>query len=159
MAKITPFLWFDTQAEEAARFYASIFPNSKVGKVSRYGEAGPGPAGSVMVVEFELDGQPFNALNSGPQFPFTWAVSFVIDCETQADVDSYWDQLTAGGGEESQCGWLKDKYGLWWQVTPRILTELLSDPDPVKAGRVMQAMMQMKKIHIPTLQRAYAGQE
>jgi predicted 3-demethylubiquinone-9 3-methyltransferase (glyoxalase superfamily) len=156
MTKITPFLWFDTQAEEAANFYVSIFKNSKVGKVARYGDAGPGRAGSAMTVEFELDGQSFIALNAGPQFKFTEAISFVIDCKTQDEVDAFWTKLT-DGGEESQCGWLKDKYGLSWQVVPTILGEMLSDRDRGKANRVMQAMLKMKKIDIPTLKRASAG--
>jgi predicted 3-demethylubiquinone-9 3-methyltransferase (glyoxalase superfamily) len=156
MRKITPFLWFDTQAEEAAKFYVSIFKNSRLGKVSRYGDAGPGPAGSAMTVEFELDGQPFIALNAGPQFKFNEAVSFSIDCKTQEEVDAFWQRLTEGG-EEGQCGWLKDKYGLSWQVNPTILGQMLSDPDREKANRVMQAMLKMKKINIATLKRAYAG--
>jgi predicted 3-demethylubiquinone-9 3-methyltransferase (glyoxalase superfamily) len=156
MRKITPFLWFDTQAEEAASFYVSIFKNSKLGKVSRYGDAGPGRAGSAMTVEFELDGQPFIALNAGPQFKFNEAVSFSIDCKTQEEVDTFWEQLTEGG-EEGQCGWLKDKYGLSWQVNPTILGQMLSDPDREKANRVMKAMLKMKKIDIPTLKRAHAG--
>jgi predicted 3-demethylubiquinone-9 3-methyltransferase (glyoxalase superfamily) len=156
MRKVTPFLWFDTQAEEAANFYVSIFKNSKLGKVSRYGDAGPGRAGSAMTVEFELDGQPFIALNAGPQFKFNEAVSFSIDCKTQEEVDAFWQRLTEGG-EEGQCGWLKDKYGLSWQVNPTILGQMLSDPDREKANRVMQAMLKMKKINIATLKRAYAG--
>ena len=156
MQKITPFLWFDTQAEEAARFYASIFPNSKVGDISRYPEGMPGQAGSVMTVAFELDGQQFTALNGGPNFKFTEAVSFVVDCRDQAEVDHYWDKLTAGG-QEVQCGWLKDRYGLSWQIVPARLMELASDPDTAKAGRVMQAMMKMVKIDIAKLEEAAAG--
>jgi predicted 3-demethylubiquinone-9 3-methyltransferase (glyoxalase superfamily) len=156
MRKITPFLWFDTEAEEAANFYVSIFKNSKLGKVSRYGDAGPGRAGSAMTVEFELDGQPFIALNAGPQFKFNEAVSFSIDCKTQEEVDTFWEKLTEDG-EEGQCGWLKDKYGLSWQVNPTILGQMLSDPDREKANRVMKAMLKMKKIDIPTLKRAHAG--
>jgi predicted 3-demethylubiquinone-9 3-methyltransferase (glyoxalase superfamily) len=156
MSKITPFLWFDNQAEEAVNLYTSIFKNSKIKEVSRYGEAGPGPAGSVMVVRFELDGQEFSALNGGPEFKFTEAVSFVVNCETQAEVDMYWEKLSAGG-EESQCGWLKDKFGLSWQVVPTALSELASDPDPAKSQRVIQAMLQMRKIVIADLQRASEG--
>jgi predicted 3-demethylubiquinone-9 3-methyltransferase (glyoxalase superfamily) len=156
MSKITPFLWFDDQAEEAVNLYTSIFKNSKIKEVSRYGEAGPGPAGSVMVVRFELDGQEFSALNGGPEFKFTEAVSFVVNCETQAEVDMYWEKLSAGG-EESQCGWLKDKFGLSWQVVPTALSELASDPDPAKSQRVIQAMLQMRKIVIADLQRASEG--
>jgi predicted 3-demethylubiquinone-9 3-methyltransferase (glyoxalase superfamily) len=156
MQKITPFLWFDNQAEEAANFYISVFKDSKVGKVSRYGDAGPGPKGSVMVAEFELNGQRFIALNGGPQFKFTEAVSFVINCETQDEVDYYWSKLTADGGEESMCGWLKDKFGLSWQVTPTIMGKLFS-ADPTGAQRAMQAMLQMKKLDIQKLQDAYDG--
>ena len=151
----TPFLWFDTQAEEAMNFYVSVFPNSKVLGVSRYGEGSPGPAGAVMTANFELNGQEFIALNGGPVFHFTEAISFVISCETQAEVDSFWSKLTGGGGEESQCGWLKDKYGLSWQVVPTALGELLGDKDAEKAGRVMQAMLGMKKIDIEGLRKAY----
>jgi predicted 3-demethylubiquinone-9 3-methyltransferase (glyoxalase superfamily) len=155
MPKITPFLWFDTQAEEAAEFYVSIFKNSKIVKTAPYGEAGPGPAGSVMTVAFELDGQPFIALNAGPQFKFSEAISFSVDCKTQGEVDEYWEKLSAGG-EEGPCGWLKDRYGLSWQVNPHILGEMLSDPDPAKAKRVMGAMLKMKKIDIAALEEAYA---
>jgi predicted 3-demethylubiquinone-9 3-methyltransferase (glyoxalase superfamily) len=155
MQKISPFLWFDSNAEEAANFYLSIFKDSKILKIARYGEAGPGPAGSVMVVNFQIEGQDFIALNGGPLFKFTEAISFVINCQTQEEVDHYWNKLTAGG-QESQCGWLKDKYGLSWQVTPKILGELLADKDQKKAQRVMQAMLQMKKIDIAALQRAAA---
>jgi len=154
MQKITPFLWFDTQAEEAAKFYASIFKNSKVLTVTRYGDAGPGPKGSVMTVRFQLDGQEFIALNGGPHFKFTEAVSFSVDCKTQAEVDEFWERLSAGG-QEGPCGWLKDKYGLSWQINPTILGEMLSDPDPQKAQRVTQAMLQMKKIDIQGLRQAY----
>jgi len=156
MQKISPFLWFDSNAEEAANFYVAIFKDSKVLKIARYGEAGPGPAGSVMVVNFQIEGQDFIALNGGPLFKFTEAISFVINCQTQEEVDHYWNRLTAGGGQESQCGWLKDKYGLSWQVTPTILGELLADKDQKKAQRVMQAMLQMKKIDIAALKRAAA---
>jgi predicted 3-demethylubiquinone-9 3-methyltransferase (glyoxalase superfamily) len=155
MPKITPFLWFDHQAEEAAKFYVSIFPSSRINKVSYYGETGPGPKGSVMVVELELDGQPVIALNGGPQFKFTEALSLSVACKDQAEVDRYWKALTAGGGEEGPCGWLKDKYGLSWQVNPTILGEMLADPDKKKAARVMDAMMKMKKIEIPALKQAY----
>jgi predicted 3-demethylubiquinone-9 3-methyltransferase (glyoxalase superfamily) len=154
MPKISSFLWFDTQADEAAHFYASVFPNSKIGKVARYGDAGPGPKGSVMTVEFELDGKPFIALNGGPQFKFTEAISFVVHCNTQQEVDTYWEKLLQGGGQESQCGWLKDKFGLSWQIVPTMLGQLLSDPDPKTSKRVMEAMLKMKKLDIPTLQRA-----
>jgi predicted 3-demethylubiquinone-9 3-methyltransferase (glyoxalase superfamily) len=156
MQKITPFLWFDTQAEEAANLYVSIFKNSKILKIARYGEAGPGPAGSVMIVNFQIEGQEFIALNAGPRFKFTEAISFVINCQTQEEVDHYWNKLTAGGGQESMCGWLKDKFGLSWQVTPTILGELMADKDAKKAQRVMQAMLQMKKIDISALKRAHA---
>ncbi len=154
MQTITPFLWFDTQAEEAANFYVSIFRNSKVLAVTRYGDAGPGPKGSVMTVRFQLDGQEFTALNGGPHFKFTEAISFSIPCKTQAEVDEFWGKLSAGG-QEGPCGWLKDKYGLSWQVNPTILGEMLNDPDPQKAARVMQAMLGMKKIDIAGLRRAY----
>ena len=151
--RITPFLWFDNQAEEAAKFYTSIFKNSKVKSVTRYGDAGPGPKGSVMTVAFELEGQEFVALNGGPQFKFTEATSFVVNCETQAEVDEFWEKLSKGG-QEVECGWLKDKYGLSWQVTPTILPELLQSQDPEKSQRVMKAMMQMKKIDIARLKEA-----
>jgi predicted 3-demethylubiquinone-9 3-methyltransferase (glyoxalase superfamily) len=154
--RITPFLWFDTQAEEAAKFYVSIFPNSKIVSTSRYGDAGPGPKGSVMTVGFELDGLSFTALNGGPIYKLTEAFSLVVHCETQAEVDHYWDRLTAGG-REIQCGWLKDKYGLCWQITPNVLIELIQDKDPVKSQRVMAAMMQMVKIDIAKLKAAHAG--
>jgi predicted 3-demethylubiquinone-9 3-methyltransferase (glyoxalase superfamily) len=153
MPKISPFLWFDTQAEEAATFYVSVFPRSRIVKVARYGEAGPGPAGSVMTVQFELDGQEIIALNGGPHFRFTEAISLAIDCKSQEEVDHFWSALTAGG-EESQCGWLKDRFGLSWQVTPTILTELTADPDPVRARKAMEAMMTMKKIDIAALLEA-----
>lgn len=156
MPRITPFLWFNDQAEEAANFYVSIFRNSKVKRVNRYGNPAPGPKGSVMVVEFELDGQTFIALNGGPQFTFTEAVSFAVHCETQQEVDEYWEKLLAGG-KEQMCGWLKDKYGLSWQVIPAALSKLMSDPDPKKSQAVMRAMLQMKKIVIADLQKAYDG--
>jgi predicted 3-demethylubiquinone-9 3-methyltransferase (glyoxalase superfamily) len=156
MPKISPFLWFDNQAEEAMAFYTSIFKNSKIGNVSRYGDAGPGPKGSVMVASFELDGMPFTALNGGPMFKFTEAVSFYVDCDSQEEVDYYWDKLSAGGSP-SQCGWLKDKFGLSWQIIPSALPKLLGDPDRAKANRVMQAMLQMRKIDVAALQKAAAG--
>ena len=156
MHKITPFLWYDTQAEAAANFYCSIFKNSKITSIARYGDSGPGPKGSVMTVAFELDGQPFTALNGGPHFKFTEAVSFVVNCETQAEVDHYWDKLLEGG-QPSQCGWLKDKYGPSWQIVPNVLMEMLQDKDPQKSQRVMAAMMKMIKLDIPTLQKAYDG--
>jgi predicted 3-demethylubiquinone-9 3-methyltransferase (glyoxalase superfamily) len=155
-------LWFDDQALPAAEFYTSIFKNSKIGKISRYGEAGREvhgkPAGSVMTVAFELDGQAFTALNGGPVFRFTEAISLQIDCQSQKEVDYYWDKLSQGGDDKAQqCGWLKDRYGLSWQVVPRALIELMSDPDPEKSGRVMEAMLRMKKIDIAGLERAAAG--
>jgi predicted 3-demethylubiquinone-9 3-methyltransferase (glyoxalase superfamily) len=159
MPKITPFLWFNGQAEEAAKFYTSIFKNSKIGKIARYGKEGREvhgrQAGSVMTVEFELDGQKVIALNGGPQFKFTEAVSFSVDCKSQQEVDTYWNKLSEGG-EESMCGWLKDKFGLSWQINPTVLGEMLQDKDPKKAGRVMAAMLKMKKIDIETLKKAYA---
>jgi predicted 3-demethylubiquinone-9 3-methyltransferase (glyoxalase superfamily) len=158
MQTITPFLWYDDKAEEAANFYVSIFKNSKIGKITRYEEesakATGRPAGTAMTVAFELDGQKFVALNGGPHFKFTEAVSFVVNCETQEEVDHFWDKLTADGGSESMCAWLKDKYGLSWQIVPTILIELLQDKDAEKSHRVMMAMMQMKKIDIATLKRA-----
>ena len=162
MQRITPCLWFDDQAEEAAGFYTAIFRNARIVNVSRYGEAGyevhGRPAGSVMTVAFELDGQAFTALNGGPVFKFNEAISFQVNCETQEDVDYYWEKLSAGGDAAAQqCGWLKDKYGASWQVVPRILIEMLTDPDPAKSQRAMTAMLQMKKIDIDALKRAYAG--
>ncbi|MGO9601768.1 MAG: VOC family protein [Isosphaeraceae bacterium] len=154
MQKITPFLWFDHQAEEAASFYASIFPNSRILKVIRYGRAGPGPAGSAMTVEFELEGQSFVALNGGSHFKFTEAISFVVNCQTQEEVDDYWEKLCEGG-TPVECGWLKDKFGLSWQIVPTALPKLLSDPDPEKAQRVMKAMLTMKKLDISALEQAY----
>jgi predicted 3-demethylubiquinone-9 3-methyltransferase (glyoxalase superfamily) len=154
MQKITPFLWFDDQAEEAMNFYVSIFKNSKSGKVSRYGDAGPGPKGTVMVATFQLDGQEFIALNGGPKFKFTEAISLVVNCETQEEVDGFWEKLSAGG-EKSRCGWLKDKFGLSWQIVPIVLGELMADKDPEKSKRVMMAMLQMDKIDIATLKQAY----
>ena len=162
MQKITPFLWFDHQAEEAAKFYTSVFKNSKVGKILRYDEAtakaAGGPVESVLTIEFEIEGQKFTALNGGPQFKFNESVSFVVYCQTQAEVDYFWQKLTADGGQESECGWLRDKFGLSWQVTPTVLIEMLHDKDPKKSGRVMNAMMQMKKIDISKLKAAYAGE-
>jgi predicted 3-demethylubiquinone-9 3-methyltransferase (glyoxalase superfamily) len=157
MQKITPCLWFDTEGEDAANFYTSLFPNSKVLDVARYGEAGPREAGTVMAVEFELEGQKFVALNGGPQFKFDEAISFQIGCEGQEEVDRYWNALTADGGEEGPCGWVKDKFGLSWQVVPLRLRELLSDPDREKAQRVMASMLEMKKIEIAELERAAAA--
>lgn len=151
MQKITPFLWFDTQAEEAMNFYCSLFKNSKVLGVT------PGPNGIASSVNFALEGQEFIALNAGPHFKFNEAISFFVNCETQEEVDELWEELTADGGEESRCGWLKDKYGLSWQIIPSVLGELLGDKDPVKANRVMQAMLQMGKIDIATLRKAYQG--
>jgi len=156
MPKTTPCLWFDTQGEDAANFYTSVFPNSRVTDVTRYGEAGPRPAGMAMTVAFELDGQAYTALNGGPEFTFSEAISFQIDCKDQDEVDHYWTKLSEGG-EEGPCGWLKDKFGLSWQVVPRALPELLGDPDQEKAQRVMAAMMGMKKIDVAGLQRAYDG--
>jgi predicted 3-demethylubiquinone-9 3-methyltransferase (glyoxalase superfamily) len=151
--KITPCLWFDTEGEEAANFYVSVFKNSRILEISRYGEAGPRPAGTVMLVTFELDGQEFMALNGGPEFKFNEAVSFHLSCETQEEVDSYWDSLTEGG-EAGPCGWLKDKYGVSWQVIPRGLNELLGDPNPEKSQRAMKAMLTMSKIDIAALKQA-----
>ena len=156
MQKITPFLWFDNNAEEAVNFYVSHFDNSKVLSVTRYGEAGPGPAGTILTIAFQLQGQEFIALNGGPHFKFTEAVSFSVNCETQNEVDEYWETLSEGG-EKGRCGWLKDKFGLSWQVNPRVLGEMLQDKDPQKAKRVMEAMLQMDKIDIGTLENAYAG--
>lgn len=152
MQKITPFLWFDNQAEDAAKFYVSVFKDSKMGQVSRYGEGMPGPAGSVMTAGFEIEGQAFIALNGGPVFKFTEAVSFVVNCDTQKEIDHYWDKLTAGGGKEVQCGWLKDKFGLSWQIVPSALPELVK-----KSDKVMQALLHMKKLDISVLERAAAG--
>lgn len=155
--KITPFLWFDKEAEEAAKLYCSIFKNSKILEVSRYSEGGPAPAGSVMTVSFELDGMQFVGLNAGPHFKFTEAISFVVSTENQEETDYYWNKLTADGGKESDCGWLKDKFGLSWQITPRALIEMISNKDKKKAARVMHSMMTMKKIDIAALQRAAGG--
>ncbi|MBI5580023.1 MAG: VOC family protein [Deltaproteobacteria bacterium] len=161
--KITPCLWFDNQAEEAANFYISIFNNSEIGRITRYGKEGHEihgkPAGTVMTVEFKLDGQAFTALNGGPIFKFSEATSFQVHCGTQEEVDYYWEKLSEGGDEKAQqCGWLKDKYGLSWQVIPKLLSEFLSDPDSEKSQRAMKAMLQMKKIDIKKIKRAYVGQ-
>jgi predicted 3-demethylubiquinone-9 3-methyltransferase (glyoxalase superfamily) len=153
MQKITPFLWFDDNAEEAAQYYVSIFPNSKILKVARHTEAGPGPAGKVLTVMFELEGREFTALNGGPLFKFSEAISFVVSCETQAEIDRLWRALSAGG-KEGQCGWVRDKYGLWWQLVPPILTELLSGSDRARAARVMQVMMKIAKLDIAALRDA-----
>ena len=154
MQKITPFLWFDGKAEEAAKFYTSIFKNSKIGKISRYGEAGPGPKGAAMSATFQLEGQEFIALNGGPQFTFSPAISFFVNCETQQEVDELWKNLSEGGRED-RCGWLQDKYGLSWQIIPTVLLKMMSDPDPKKSSRVMKAMLQMVKIDVRRLQEAY----
>jgi predicted 3-demethylubiquinone-9 3-methyltransferase (glyoxalase superfamily) len=154
MQKITPFLWFDGNAEEAMNFYVSIFKNSKVGRVSRYGDAGPGPKGSVMSATFQLEGQEFYALNGGPMYKFSPAISFFVDCKTQEEVDTLYDKLSAGG-EKEPCGWLRDKYGISWQIIPSALGKMLGDKDPKKANNVMQAMLQMKKIDIKKLEQAY----
>ena len=151
MQKITPFLWFNDNAEEAMNFYVSIFKNSKILNVSRYGEGGPAPAGMVMTASFQLEGQEYMVLNGGPHFKFTEAISLFVSCENQEEVDDLWTKLTADGGEESQCGWLKDKFGLSWQIIPKALGEALGNPDPAKAQRAMQAMLQMKKIDIQKL--------
>ena len=161
MQKINPFLWFDSNAEEAAKFYVSVFNNSKIDKVTRYPEEaakkiGRGP-GSVMTVEFTLDGQEFVALNGGPQFKFSEAISFSVNCDTQEQVDYFWEKLTANGGEPGRCSWLRDKFGLSWQVQPRLLIQLLADPDKAKAARVMNAMMEMDKIDIAALKKAAEG--
>ena len=158
MQKITPFLWFDNNAEEATNFYTSIFKNSKIGQVRRYGEAGPGPKGSVMTATFQIEGQEFMALNGGPAFKFSPAISFFVNCETQEEVDQFWEKLSAGG-ETMQCGWLKDKFGVTWQIIPKALGELMGDKDPQKSQRVMQAMMKMVKIDVAALKRASEGKE
>jgi predicted 3-demethylubiquinone-9 3-methyltransferase (glyoxalase superfamily) len=156
MKGITPCLWFDTEGEEAAKFYTSVFPNSRIVEVARYGSAGPRPEGTVMTVSFELDGREFVALNGGPEFTFNESISFQVNCETQEEVDTYWSTLSEGG-EEGPCGWLKDKYGVSWQIVPIVLPELLRDPDREKSQRVMRAMLSMKKIEIDALERAAAG--
>ncbi|PZR60753.1 MAG: hypothetical protein DLM71_10370 [Chloroflexi bacterium] len=157
MQKITPSLWFDTEAEEAANFYVSTFKDSRILNVARYGSAGPRPEGTVMTVDFQLHGQQFNAINGGPDFKFTEAISLHVSCESQEEVDELWEALTAEGGEPGPCGWLKDRYGLSWQIVPVALGEMLSDPDPEKSQRVMAAMLQMSKIEVPELRRAYEG--
>jgi predicted 3-demethylubiquinone-9 3-methyltransferase (glyoxalase superfamily) len=155
--KITPFLWFDNNAEEAAKFYTSVFKNSKIMSTSRYGKGGPAPEGTVMTVSFDLEGQEITALNAGPLFKFNESFSFVVDCKSQEEVDEYWNKLTADGGQESMCGWLKDKFGLSWQITPTRLIELVTDKDPKKAQRAMDAMMKMRKIVIADIEKAAAG--
>jgi predicted 3-demethylubiquinone-9 3-methyltransferase (glyoxalase superfamily) len=153
MQKITPFLWFDGKAEEAMNFYVSIFKNSNVGKITRYGEAGPGPKGTVLSVTFQLEGQDFYAINGGPAFTFSPAISFFVNCESQSEIDDLWDKLSAGG-KQKQCGWLEDKYGVSWQIVPSILGRLLADSNPEKAKRVMQAMLQMHKLDLAVLKQA-----
>ncbi|RPI34108.1 MAG: VOC family protein [Chloroflexota bacterium] len=154
MQKITPYLWFDHQAEEAVNFYTSIFKNSKIGSITRYGEEGPGPQGTIMLATFQLEGQEFIALNGGPQFTFSPAISFVVNCETQDEVDEYWEKLSEGG-EKQMCGWLQDKFGVSWQIVPTALGELMNDEDAEKSRRVMQALLQMDKIDIARLRQAY----
>jgi len=162
MQKITPFFWFDHQAEEAAKFYTSVFKNSKVGKILRYDEASAkaarGTVGSVLTIEFEIEGQKFTALNGGPEFKFNESISFVVNCDTQKEVDYFWERLTADGGQESHCGWLKDKFGVSWQIVPTVLIEMLHNKDSEKSERVMKAMLQMQKIDISKLKAAYAGE-
>src|SRR5262245_2705631 len=155
--KIKTFLWYDADAEEAVKLYVSIFKNSRIVEVARYGEAGPGPKGSVMTVEFELEGQRFIALNGGPHFKFTEAISLSVECDTQQEIDELWSKLLSGGGQASQCGWLKDKFGLSWQINPRVLGEMFADKDAKKVKRAMEAMLKMKKMDIAALERAYAG--
>jgi predicted 3-demethylubiquinone-9 3-methyltransferase (glyoxalase superfamily) len=157
MQKITPCLWFDTEGEDAAKLYTSLFENSKILEVSHYGAGGPRPEGMAMTVNFELDGQEFQALNGGPEFHFTEAISLSVSCEDQEEVDRLWNALTADGGEESQCGWLKDKFGLSWQIVPKALPELLQDPDPEKSRKAMEAMLQMRKIDIEAVRAAAEG--
>lgn len=157
MQKLTPFLWFDGNAEEAVNFYCSVFKDAKAGEMMRTGKAGPGPEGSVLTASFELFGQKFTALNGGPAFKFNEAVSFVINCDDQDEVDYYWNKLTENGGQPSECGWLKDKFGLSWQVTPRVLPKMLGDQDRAKADRAMKAMMTMGKLDIATLEKAFEG--
>ncbi|GGZ42423.1 VOC family protein [Streptomyces bluensis] len=154
----TTCLWFDGQAEEAAHYYVSVFKNSSIGRIARYTEAGPGPAGSVVTVEFVANGQRFVALNGGPQFTFDEAISFQIVCEDQAEIDHYWNRLTEGGGEGGPCGWLKDRYGVSWQVVPRTLIDMITDPDPEKAARTSAALLSMGKLDLPALEKAYAGE-
>ena len=157
MSKVTPFLWFDTEAEEAANFYVSLFPNSRITNVTRYGNAGPGPAGSVMTISFEIDGMPITALNGGPIYKFTEAVSLSVNCEDQAEVDRYWTALTGNGGQEGPCAWCKDRFGFSWQIVPKALPRLLGNADPKKAQAAMQAMFKMKKIIIADLEAAAAA--
>ncbi len=157
MSRITPFLTFEDRAEEAAALYVSIFENSKIVRTTRYGDAGPGPPGSVMTVEFELDGKPYVALNGGPHFTFTEAFSLAVACDTQEEVDDYTEKLTAGGGAQGPCGWVTDRFGVSWQIVPANLGDMLGDPDPVKAKRVMEAALQMHKVDVAALERAYAG--
>lgn len=157
MTSINPCLWFDDNLEEAMEFYTAIFPNSRIGNVSRYGDAGPGPAGTVMAADFELDGLSFRAINGGPQFTFSEAISFSVTCADQAEVDRYWDALLAGGGEESMCGWLKDRFGLSWQIVPQRLYELASDPDPARAEAATRAMLGMRKLVVADLEAAVAA--
>ena len=157
MQKITTFLWFTAEAEEAAKFYTSIFPNSKIGKIVRNNEASMGPNGAVMTVEFTLDGQEFTALNGGPIFTFSEAISFCVECASQDEVDYYWNTLIDDGGEPSQCGWLKDRYGVSWQIVPTVLDEMMKDPDENRARRTTEAMLEMKKLDVAELKRAYAG--
>jgi predicted 3-demethylubiquinone-9 3-methyltransferase (glyoxalase superfamily) len=154
--KITPFLWFNDQAEEAMKFYVSIFKNSKAGTITRYEDSGPGPKGTVMTATFQLEGQEFIALNGGPKFPFTEAVSFVVNCDTQEEIDEFWEKLSAGG-KKGPCGWLKDKFGLSWQVVPEALGEMMKDADAEKSDRVMKAIMQMEKLDIARLKQAFEG--
>lgn len=154
MQKITPFLWFDNQAEEAMNFYVSVFRKSKIVSINRYGEVGPGPKGSVMIAKFQIEGQEFVALNGGPQFKFSQAISFVVNCKTQEEIDSYWEKLSESG-EKQPCGWLKDKYGVSWQIVPVVLGEMMNDPDPAKTERVMKALLPMGKIDIKILKQAY----
>jgi len=157
MQKITPFLWLDHQAEEAAKFYTSIFKNSRMGEIRRCGDAGPGPKGSVLTVAFEIEGQSFVALNGGPTYQFTPAISFFVDCQTQEEVDALWEKLSAGGRQD-RCGWLKDQFGVSWQIIPAALGKLMGDPDPEKSARVMKAMLQMQKIDVNRLEQAYQQQ-
>jgi len=157
MPKVTPFLWFDNNAEDAVKFYTSIFKNSKIGSTSRYGDAGPGPKGSVMTISFSIEGQEYTALNGGPVFKFNESVSFVVHCKDQQEVDYYWEKLTVDGGTEVECGWLKDKFGLSWQIVPDVLMELISDKDPAKSDRVMKQVLQMKKLDIARLKEAAAA--
>jgi predicted 3-demethylubiquinone-9 3-methyltransferase (glyoxalase superfamily) len=157
MRKITPWLWFDGQAEQAAEFYTTTFSNSRMGNVTRAPQGGPMPAGTVMTAEFELDGQAFVALNGGPEHNFTEGVSFYVDCESQEEVDHLWERLISGGGQPGQCGWLKDRFGLSWQIVPREFVDMMNDPDPDKSGRVVQAMLKMSKLDLAELRSAYAG--